>query len=190
MLHIDAHDMQFKNEPDGSHKAVLDLLAITFGDNGQAVDSDFRRFTLQMKDDEYRRTLRDGVIYVHRYPIRKPGAYQLRIALQDTASEQIGSASQFIEVPDLKKDRLTLSSILLKQDAPQHAPPTSEQSGEPVESDPNRTTAIRTFKPGASLAYTYQVLNARRDSSRQPNLEVQSRLFREGKQIYAGNPVP
>ena len=40
------------------------------------------------------------------------------------------------------------------------------------------------------MAYTYQVLNARRDSSRQPNLEVQSRLFREGKQIYAGNPVP
>jgi VWFA-related protein len=189
MLYIDAQDMKFTSEPDGSHKTVLDLLAITFGDNGQAVDADSRTFTLQMKDDEYQRTLRNGLIYVHRHPIKKPGAYQLRIALQDTASDQVGSASQFIEVPDLKKDRLTLSSLLLKEDVPKSATPVPGHSEEQIDNDPNRTAATRAFKLGTSFTYTYQVLNARTDSSRQPNLEVRSRLFREGQTIYSGTPI-
>ncbi|HTE89964.1 MAG TPA: VWA domain-containing protein [Terriglobales bacterium] len=189
MLYIDARDVKFTNEPDGSHKTAFDLLAITFGDNGQAVDADARRFTLQMKDDGYQRTLRDGLIYVRHHPIKKPGAYQLRIALQDTASQEIGSASQFIEVPDLRKDRLTLSSLLLIEDAPKLAMPTQGQSEEQVDRDPSRSAATRTFKPGAALTYTYQVLNARMNSSHQPNLEVQSRLFREGQQIFSSDRV-
>jgi VWFA-related protein len=190
MLYIDPRDVKFADEPDGSHKTVLDLLAVTFGDNGQAVDADARTFKIQMNDEGYKRILRDGLVYVHRHPIRKPGPYQLRIAVEDTTSHEIGSASQFIEVPDVKKNRLTLSSLLLIEDAPKPATPTASQSEKPIDHDPSSSAALRTFKPGAELTYTYQVLNARMDSSHQPNLQVKSRLFREGQQIFSGNPMP
>jgi len=51
-------------------------------------------------------------------PIKKAGAYQLRMSLRDTSSERIGAASQFIEAPDLKKDRLALSGIVIRGDSP------------------------------------------------------------------------
>ena len=37
----------------------------------------------------------------------------LRAVLRDASSERVGSASQFIEVPDIKKNRLTLSGIVV-----------------------------------------------------------------------------
>ena len=38
------------------------------------------------------------------------------------------------------------------------------------------------------MEYVYQILNARTDKQRKPQLEVQSRLFREGQQVYASAP--
>ena len=57
--------------------------------------------------------LRDGFVYFVTVPVKKPGAYQLRIALRDHGSQRVGSATQFIEVPDIKKNRLLVSSIVL-----------------------------------------------------------------------------
>mgnify|MGYP003694197669 CR=1 FL=1 len=51
----------------------------------------------------YQRAIRDGLVYYLTVPIKKAGAYQLRISLRDSATKRIGSASQFIDVPDLKK---------------------------------------------------------------------------------------
>ena len=49
---------------------------------------------------------------------------------------------------------------------------------------------MRIFKPGTAITYGYQILNAQEDSARKPELEVQTRLFREGEQVYSGNPLP
>ena len=54
-------------------------------------------------------------------PVKKPGAYQLRIAVRDSASGRVGSASHYIEVPDVKKDKLTLSSLVITGNAPHEA---------------------------------------------------------------------
>ena len=42
------------------------------------------------------------------------GRRQPRIAVRDHATQKIGSANQFIEVPDIKKGRLTLSGISIR----------------------------------------------------------------------------
>ena len=55
-----------------------------------------------------------GLLYNLVVPAKKPGAYQLRIAVRDTASERTGSASQYVEVPDVKKGQLVSSDLHLK----------------------------------------------------------------------------
>ena len=55
-----------------------------------------------------------GDIVVVTVPLKKPGAYQLRMSLRDTATERIGSASQFIDAPDIKKNRVAISGIVLR----------------------------------------------------------------------------
>ncbi|HVQ36033.1 MAG TPA: hypothetical protein VMS31_00775, partial [Pyrinomonadaceae bacterium] len=48
---------------------------------------------------------------------------------------------------------------------------------------------IRRFRPGAILGYSYRIYNAELDkTTRQPNLTVQVRLYREGQVMTEGAP--
>ncbi len=48
------------------------------------------------------------------YPAKlPPGLYQVRVAARDDKSGKIGSAHAWIEIPDLAKKKLTMSSLLL-----------------------------------------------------------------------------
>jgi VWFA-related protein len=207
MLHIDAKDLRFEDEPDDWHKAVIDVVAVTFGDNGQAVDSSDRTFTVRVHGDMYRHLLQTGLVYSVHHPVKKAGPYQMRIALRDAESEEVGSASQFVEVPNVSQGHLTLSSIVLRGDAPQPAaapaggapgagavapaPGTPSSAGETEGQSASDmgSPAVRIFKPGAAILYGFQVLNAEADSNKQTGLELQTRLFRDGTQVYAGKPM-
>ena len=114
MIHVKASDLTFTPEADGWNKAVFDILAVTFGDNGVVVNQPYRTETIKVRGETQVRILREGFTYHMTVPIKKTGAYQFRVAIRDVPSDKIGSASQFIEVPDLKKDRLKLSGILLR----------------------------------------------------------------------------
>ncbi len=127
MLHVDAKDLKFTDQPDGWHKAVIDVEAVTFGEDGQPVDSSGKTFTLQYKDAAYRNALKNGIVYNLQQPVKKPGAYQLRIALRDADTEQLGSASEFIEIPDVSKGKLLLSSLVLHPYQP--APDSASRNG-------------------------------------------------------------
>src|SRR5207302_4930367 len=131
VLHIDGHDLTFTDEADHLHKCVFDVLAMTFGDNGVPVDQNGKTYTLKLPEEWYKRTLRDGLVYYVTVPVKKPGAYQLRMSFRDTASERIGSASQFIDVPDIKKNRLTLSSVVLRGTLPNANRPNANPADAP-----------------------------------------------------------
>jgi hypothetical protein len=158
------------------------------------VDVVDKTWTIRLKGDTYKAVLANGMVYRIHVPVKKPGAYQMRVVLRDAGSQQVGSASQFIDVPDVRKGHLTLSSIVLSGDTPQAKPSASPSPDQPEghvqDSDPNSTPAVRIFKPGTPIAYAYQILNAQADGNRQTELQVQTRLFRDGQQVYAGTPKP
>jgi VWFA-related protein len=191
MLFIDAKDLKFSDEPDGWHKASLDVVAVTFGDNGQAIDSTGRTFTIRAKDKGYQEMLHGGLVYRIHHAVKKPGGYQMRIALRDSASGEVGSATQFVEVPDVSKGRLTLSSIVIAKAPGELSKPVADDQaeGQVQDQDPNATPAVRIFQPGTAIAYVYQVLNAQPDPQNHPALQVQTRLFLDGKQVYLGKPA-
>ena len=89
----------------------------------------------------------NGFVYRLHHPVKKPGAYQLRMAVRDANSERVGSASQFIEVPDIYKARLTLSGIVLRANPPKN--PSEGEGGE--QGDASENPAVRLFKPGRAL---------------------------------------
>ncbi|MGA2270568.1 MAG: VWA domain-containing protein [Bryobacteraceae bacterium] len=187
VLYFDAKELKFTDQPDGYHKTVIDIVAVTFGDNGQVVDSSDRTYTLQAKGQTYEDILKKGLVYSIHHPIKKAGAYQLRVALRDATSEEVGSASQYVEVPDVGKGRLALSGVVVKEETPQAGPATEEHpEGQMPEADPNGSVAVRIFKPGVAITYGYEILNAHADSNHQPELETQTRLFRDGQQVYTG----
>ena len=190
LLHFDAHDLTFTEEPGGLRKTQFDTFAVTFDVEGQQVDAADKTWTLSVEAKNYEDILKKGLIYSLHLPVKKPGAYQMRIVLRDPVSEQVGSASQFIEVPDIKKGRLTLSGIVLAAEQIRTAGADGPAEGAIAGQDPNGTAAVRIFKAGTPMVYVYEILNAHPDSNRKFGLSVQTRLFREGEQVYGGQPSP
>jgi hypothetical protein len=113
LLHVDASALTFTDEPDDWHQAQFDVVAVTFGEDGKIVDEVSRVDRLRVRGEAYQRVLKAGFVYMVTVPIKKPGAYQLRVALRDQTSERVESSSQFVEVPDMEKCRLEMSGNLL-----------------------------------------------------------------------------
>jgi len=181
LLHINAQDLKFEPEPDGWYKAGVDVLLATFGDNGQVLDRSSRSQTVRLRDDKYRNALAEGIYYSIRQPVRKPGGYQLRAAVRDSASEKVGSASQFIEVPDVSKGQLALSGILVRGGEPGVAG--ESEAAAPVVGRSN--PALREFLPGQELTYTFHLLNARSEAaSRRVRLNTRVQVFQEGARVF------
>ena len=188
LLHIDASGLKFVDQPDGSKKAEFIVLAASFGDNGQPVDQLGRSYVLTVRGETYKKVMTDGFVYQFSFPVKKPGAYQYRVAIRDAATARIGAASQFVEVPNVKKNNLTLSSIVLESLTEEQWKQMS--NGTPVSTDPMNDSALRRIKVGTVLRYGFEVFGARMDGSSKTNLLKRVRVFRDGKLILDGRSSP
>jgi hypothetical protein len=189
VMHIDPHDLTFTDAPNNFHKCVFDVVAITFGDNGAVVDQPVgKTYTLSLPDEIYQRAMRDGLVYYLTVPIKKAGAYQLRISLRDSETKRIGSASQFIDVPDIKKNRLALSGLVLNGSAANNG----NQMNEGIDRGNAETSAaVRHFKGGMVVDYALVIYNAKLDkTTNQPHLTTQVRLFRGSTPVFTGRENP
>jgi len=196
LLLIDAKDLSFKEEPEsgkpGSVSAEIDLVAMTYDENGNIIDRVPRTDTLRLQSTQVLEKARaNGIVYTFDVPIKKPGAFQLRLIVRDNASERLGSASQYIDVPDLKKDRLALSGIAISGYQPQSAEKAAASNQPMDDPDSHASPAVRQFRPSMTLNYIFEIYNARLDkTTKLPNLQMQSRLFRDGKEVYASAATP
>jgi VWFA-related protein len=201
LLHVDAGDLTFTDQPDGFHQAEFDVMAITFGDNGSVVNQVNKTYSVRLPDKSYQRMLKEGFVYFVTVFVKKPGAYQLRAALRDHGSERVGSASQFVEVPDLKKNRLTISGIIVtgsetgsekasgNPDAKSLAVQSAAEHQE-ERANPSNSAAVRRFRGGGILEYGFVIYNAKADKGLPPSLTTQVRIFRDGQPVFSGNENP
>ena len=113
-LHIDGKSITFVDEANGNKKLSFDVIGYTFDENGKIADSFGKSYAIAVKAEEAQKLIEKGLVYKMLVPIKKAGAYQLRVAVRDTQSDKIGAATQFIEIPNLDKNRLALSGIVLQ----------------------------------------------------------------------------
>jgi VWFA-related protein len=193
LLYIEGQDLTFTDEAEGWHQSVFDVLAVTFGDDGRIVDQISKTHTLRVRAEVYERIRKNGLDYPIILPIKKAGAYQLRTAIRDAASERVGSASQFIDVPNIGKNRLTLSGLLLSGTTdgatPSKSRPGSAAGDISAEDDPQASPAVRRMRQGMMLHYSFLIYNAKLANAI-PQLQIQVRLLREGQPEFTGKLQP
>jgi VWFA-related protein len=191
LIHVDARALKFTEEPGGFRKASVEVLAVTLGESGKPLDSANGVETIRVGAADYERLLANGLRYTLKVPVKSPGAYQLRVAVIDEASEQVGSANELVEVPDFNDGRLALSGIVLSGRltdiaTPEAVPPANgavPASGPEMEADP----AVRRLRAGMEMRYDFHIYNARLDpATGRPRLQVQVRLIRDGQAAYEG----
>jgi VWFA-related protein len=185
LLHIDARDLTFKEEAGGVRTAELEMVAVAFGDSGRVVDQlSYPQAVRAATEAEYKSMLEDGLVYILNFPIKQGGPYQMRVAVRDAASERNGAAMQFIEVPDLTKNRLALSGIVLSNGDEADKTTAADQD---IESGP----AVRRFRGGMTLDYRYIIYNAAENGAGAGALvQTQMRLLRDGQPAFTGKVVP
>ena len=184
LLLIDPRNLTFTQQEDGHYQAVMDLLAVTIGQKFEVIDELNRIETIRVRPEVFQRFMQEGMVYELNVPIRNPGAYQLRIAVRDAATERLGSASQYVSVPDLRDKRLALSGLVLASSPTSSLTSNTEPTGVSL-ADP----AARRFHRGKSVDYGFFVYNARPEPNTGiPRLTIQSRLLRDGKVVFSSQP--
>jgi VWFA-related protein len=92
---------------------------------------------------------REGMYRYTKRVILKPGLYQIRIGVHDPQTEQMGTATAWVEVPDLKSKKLILSSVMTAKSQPDDA---NEGMSEAV-SQPDVRNGINVFRRDDVLMY-------------------------------------
>ena len=192
-LHLDGGQLSFVDEPNGIMKGVFDVVAVTMNEKNEVVEDFNGTHTIRFPAANLADVRQNGLIYTAEVPVKKPGAYNFRVAMRDATSKQLGSAGQQIEVPDLTKNRLVLSELTIGEVVVQDGKPIMPEVQKAANAFAAVTTvsnpAIRHFRPGAILGYSYKIYNAQLDkATQQPKLTLQVRMYREGQVISEGAP--
>jgi VWFA-related protein len=145
---------------DGTKPAAVDLVGVVLSDEGK--QAGVFKTRINVKPLPATAAVKNPtVVYSHKLPL-KPGIYQVRVATRDEKSGRVGSAAQWIEIPDLTSKKLTLSSLLLSGDAD--------------------FSVDRRFPQGGQMSFLTVVYNA------SAKLESQIEILRGGQRVIA-SPV-
>lgn len=192
-VHIDASQLKFTTDADGWNKATFDIAAATFGENGMPVEKTETKYTIKSKGPTHDAIMKNGFVYVLILPVKKTGVYQYRVALRDSDSGKVGSASQVVEIPDLTDKKLTLSGVVVEDMSLATFQNISQGK---VGNNPGQVkvpstllydTVMKEFPAGTVLRYGYEVYNAKGDVSQAPEIETQARIIHNNSVVVQGN---
>jgi hypothetical protein len=116
----------------------------------------------------------------------KPGLYQVRVAARDDKSGRVGSAAQWIEIPDLSAGQLTLATLLL---GGQMVGSSNDQASN-VQTEQVQFSVDRRFSRESQMTFLTIVYNALATGGASPKLESQIEVLRGGKRVTASPRRP
>ncbi len=180
-IHISGDSLSF-SAPDatGLCTARVNVAARAEGEGPVPNASAIQTFTIRVPESLLSEARKNGFVYTLQTEVKKPGGYQIRVAMMDSVTGKIGSASRFLDVPDLSRSQLSISNITMREG--------DWRRGEPKE---DLSPAVRMFERGHIFSYGVTVYNAPMDrQTGQPSLDIVPRLIRGEKVVWEGTKVP
>jgi VWFA-related protein len=177
VLLIDPHDFSFIHDSEDMYHGAVHLGMAAYREDGRSTILMERTHQVKLRPAEYRYYLEYGLRYPLQIKLPGPGAWQIRAVVSDSASDRFGSASRFVEIPNVDQGGLALSGVSLGG-----ASPATNQAPANPRADP----AVRIFKPGQSCVFRYTVFNPLTGADKQSTLQVQSRIFAAGRVVFDG----
>lgn len=189
-MHLDVSSVKFEKLNERHHATLLVMGAI-YDEDGKPMDRFARKLALTLKSATYERMLKSGFVFDSLVKL-KPGFYQVRVTATQEASNQHGSVSEWVEIGDLSKKELRLSSLFLATEREKLF--TGLQPTEPSEKKPDEQAApmpaqvSRRFTRGSSFDYTLFAYNPKADAQGAFDLVVQTQLF-SGTKVVLSSPL-
>ena len=177
MLYVDPRDITFRTDLYGIQYAALDLVILASGSGMGPLASLSRHVTIDASDEKLKQLKKDGLLFILDVPVKEAGPYQIRACVLDSTSRAAGSAGQYLDIPDLKKQHLALTTPLLDDFS---APADTRFNGV--------SSALREFHAGSRLAFAFRIETEKGGALRQDRFDTQIQLYRDRTPIL-NNPV-
>ncbi|HEU4766418.1 MAG TPA: VWA domain-containing protein, partial [Pyrinomonadaceae bacterium] len=163
---------------DDKQPAAIDLAGVVLSDEGKQAGSFKTRINVNPLTGT---AIKDpSVVYSHKLPL-KPGIYQVRVAARDNETGSVGSAAQWIDIPDLSSKKLTLSSLLLGGHISNSVQDRNASGEQALFSVDHR------FARQSTLTFFTVIYNAATTAA--PKLDAQIEIQRGGRQRVVISPV-
>lgn len=179
VLHIDASRLHFE-QADGRYKDKLEIIGFMVDGSGKQIDGFKDTLDLNLLPKTYEMTAQEGVLSTRSLYV-SPGRYQMKVLVRETATGLIGTANDFVEVPDLKSDTLAMSSIFTMPAAAQQTEGGSSASQVALLSQ-------KRFKRGSKLDYMFVIYHAAARDGK-TDLEMRTRILKDGRAILSSQPM-
>ncbi len=99
------------------YAADLEIAGAVYDEAGRLVgEVAGERAQLSLTEESYRKATAEGLTVQKTVPL-PPGRYQVRLAAREATRSLLGSATRWVEIPDVAAQPLTLSSVFLLADA-------------------------------------------------------------------------
>jgi hypothetical protein len=173
-IRIDAKTLDFNQDSDGKYHTSLDLVGFVFNSVGKVQGGFSQTVNAALSPDDYKRALDTGIGYTGHVDV-PTGNYQFRVAVREAKTGKVGSLSKYIEVPDVSKKHLAMSSVFLYAVDPAAGP----------KAQPVALTALRMVPRKGDLRYSVIVYNAKLEKG-SPQLSAQLIINRGDRVIFQG----
>jgi VWFA-related protein len=131
---------------------------------------------------------RNGLHYTKRLEL-KPGFYQVRVGAYEASTQRIGTATALVEVPDLKRKRLTLSSLLIEGE--QNLSPSALNKKNESETPGARTIqGIQFYARNQSFIYLFRLYPNSAQAAKLEELTLQTEIWQGEQKIAQTDAVP
>jgi hypothetical protein len=170
--------LEFTSEKGDKAQASIDLLGLIYDSDGKRAGFFRELLTVDASHSVLSKSEQKDIYHSYQTKL-KPGLYQVRVAARDAKSGSVGSAVQWMEIPDLSTRRLALSSLTLTERV--NDAQTKQGDGATDAGAANlRIMVDRRIARTSQLRYLMFIYNASRGKTgtAQPDVTVQTQILR------------
>jgi VWFA-related protein len=109
---VDPKTLHFTQSPDGHYQDSFDIAGFVFNQRGKRVGGFSETINSNLTPEQYKKALSSGISDSAHTEL-PPGYFQLRVVVRENETGRVGTTSKYLEVPDLSKKALTMSSMFL-----------------------------------------------------------------------------
>jgi VWFA-related protein len=179
-IQIPAEALSF-DPVEGKYKAAVDVGGSVYNDKGQVGANFGERLSVAADSLEPQHQAQHPVVYSSQVRLT-PGLYQVRVAARDAKTGRIGNATQWVEIPDLKTNRLALSSLLVGETK---TPETANAGSTTKLSTQAQLNVARRFARASRLRFMTFIYNASRGpaGTAAPDVALQIQVRRDDQPV-------
>ena len=182
-LQVNGQAVSF-NAEEGKQKAFVDIAGSVYDDEGKAGASFGDRLTISGPTTGA--TSNGGRNLVYSYPVTiHPGLYQVRVGARDEKTGRIGSAQDWIEIPDISKNKIVLSSLIVSERTPASviAPASSVAAADRRPPQDQVSVSVdHRFQRNSFLRFLVFIYTAARTDAR-PDITLQVQILRDDQPV-------